>query len=160
MSIPDFYIPVAFANRVADSLGNVSATTLTVRDREVIGVNVKAIPPFSGASHEATITVTSSKVESSELLRIGNSWTNLVPFAGDNVEKVGVAKITYQDSPDCVRPIDVGCPNPRLPVRLMNQDETQPQSVTGSLFLVKIANYEPEELVNVVVALCYEPESP
>lgn len=152
MPIPDFYIPVTFAGKEADSLGDVSATTLTVRDRKVTGVNVKAIPPFKGDTHEATITVTASIVESVALLRIGASWVNLFPFEATNVQKIGSANINYKDEPDCVHPIDVGCADPRPPAQLS-------QAVTGTLFLVKISNYAPGELVNVVVALCYEPKS-
>jgi hypothetical protein len=161
MFIPDFYVPVAFAGRKADEDGTVSfdATTVTFRDIEVVGVNVKAIAPFDDAMHVAKISVMSSKVESSNLLRIGVSLDDLAPFHGDNVREIGVAEIEYDDPSDCVRPIDVGCANPRLPVGLMDEDHEQAQSVTGDLFRVEmtISDYEPGTFVNAVVALCYEP---
>ena len=162
MQIPDFSIPVRIPEQKADQSGNVyfDVTAPVFKVINVVGVNVKTAAPCDDCKHAAKIEVTSSKVMSSELLRTGVRLTDLAAFEGANVLDISFATIEYDDDCyDCIRPIDMGCENPRLPVLLMNQDETQPQSLTGSLFRVRmrISGYSPGAVVNVGVALCYNP---
>jgi hypothetical protein len=154
MQIPDFYVPVTFAGQQADDDGCVvfEAVTPTFRRLKIVGVNVKTTPSYVGETHTADITVKSSKVESNRLRESGVSLRDLAAFESGNVGESGSASIKYQDPSDCVRPIDVGCTQPRLPVRLTNP-------VSGSLFQVEmtISGYEHRAVVNAAVALCYEP---
>ena len=92
-------------------------------------------------------------MESTDLLGIGVSLDGLGAFDDSNVRESGSAHIEYHDPSVCVRPIDVGCANPRLPVGLTNP-------VTGSLFRVEmtISGYEVGAVVSGGGALCYEPK--
>jgi hypothetical protein len=156
MQIPDFYVPVTFAAQQADDDGCVvfEAMTPTFQRLKIVAVNVKTTPSYDGETHTADITVKSSKVESNRLFESGVRLRDLAAFESGNVDKSGSASIEYQDPSDCVRPIDVGCTQPRLPVALTNP-------VSGTLFRVEmtISGYEDGAVVNAAVALCYEPKS-
>jgi hypothetical protein len=162
MPIPDSFVPVPFVEESANAQGKVDfvSPVNVVTPIKVVGVNVKTSSPCDDNIHRARITVTPSRLQSSLLFQIGVNLINLRAFRRGNLKESGHATIRYNDDcHDCVRPFDLGCENPRLPVELMNEAEDQPKSVTGSLFRVRleIDGYGRGKVVNAAVALCYEP---
>jgi hypothetical protein len=163
MAIPISFVPVPFVEQSANAEGKVdfvSDPINVITTIKVVGVNVKTAAPCDDNIHRARITVTSSDFESSLLFQKGVNLVNLPAFELENLNESGCATIRYDDDcHNCVRPFDLGCENPRLPVKLMNEAGDEPQSVTGSLFRVRleIDGYERGAVVNAAVALCYEP---
>ena len=120
---------------------------------KVVGVNVKTFTPCDDKTHTAKITVTSSKLTSSELFRIGLRLDDLRAFEAEQYATAVAARTSsIKDCHNCVRPIDLGCPDPRRPVALSDIGNWYPVWLE-----MTISGYEPGAVVNVFGALCYDP---